>query len=307
PNFTPRALLRAKTGSGAAADETGTDPNRPSHDKLCIGSLMRLKPFVACPQCAARQTPRRGLRHMLRLHGQPVIRRKPAVRSSRSRSHGGTCRILAGYRSLPTRDTVGHINRIHRIRTVVRHAIGAAGSPQTTVVRLPGGGLSKHRAFPIGCEMKTPRLLQGRRGPVLSVLLLLLIAACAAYWQLRPTAPSTPATGAAASMLEALQDSTEPWQANRRDLSVLMADLRDATIASAALGKDAVYVSLSDGLHYWIPDQSGHVARLLLEQYAQSGGELFPLTMFQTDAEKPFYRFLLPYSPIALLLIGAAL
>ncbi|HAQ25110.1 MAG TPA: ATP-dependent Zn protease, partial [Pseudomonas sp.] len=70
--------------------------------------------------------------------------------------------------------------------------------------------------------MKTPRLLQGRRGPVLSVLLLLLIAACMTYWQLRPTAPSTPATGAAASMLEALQDSTEPWQANRRDLSVLM-------------------------------------------------------------------------------------
>ncbi|MGN5594955.1 AAA family ATPase [Stutzerimonas nitrititolerans] len=155
--------------------------------------------------------------------------------------------------------------------------------------------------------MKTPRLLQGRRGPVLSVLLLLLIAACVAYWQLRPTAPSTPATGAAASMLEALQDSTEPWQANRGDLSVLLSDLRDATIASAALGKDAVYVSLNDGLHYWIPDQSGHVARLLLEQYAQNGGELFPLAMFQTDAEKPFYRFLLPYSPIALLLIGAAL
>ena len=83
--------------------------------------------------------------------------------------------------------------------------------------------------------MKTPRLLQGRRGPVLSVFLLLLIAACVAYWQLRPAAPSTPATGAAASMLEALQESTAPWQANRRDLSVLLADLRGASIASAAL------------------------------------------------------------------------
>jgi len=154
--------------------------------------------------------------------------------------------------------------------------------------------------------MKTPRLLQGRRGPVLLIFLLLLIAASVAYWQLRPSAPSTPATGAAASMLEALQDSTEPWQANRRDLSVLMNDLRGASIASAALGKDAVYVSLHEGLRYWVPDQSGRVARLLLEQYAQSSGELFPLAMFQTDAEKPFYKILLPYSPIALLLIGAA-
>lgn len=155
--------------------------------------------------------------------------------------------------------------------------------------------------------MKTPRLLQGRRGPVLSVFLLLLIAACVAYWQLRPAAPSTPATGAAASMLEALQESTAPWQANRRDLSVLLADLRGARIASAALGKDAVYVSLHDGLRYWVPDQSGRVAGLLLEQYAQSNGELFPLAMFQTDAEKPFYTYLLPYSPIALLLLGAAI
>src|SRR5690606_27430417 len=250
---------------------------------------------------------RHVIRRTLSFPAQPVIRRKPALRSSRSRPHGGTCRILAGYRSLPSRDTVGHINRIQHIRTVARHAIGAAGFPANNCGPPPGGGLSKRRAFPIGCEMKIPRLLQGRRGPVLSIFLLLLITASVAYWQLRPSAPSTPATGAAASMLEALQDSTEPWQANRRDLSVLMGDLRGATIASAALGKDAVYVNLHDGLRYWVPDQSGHVARLLLEQYAQSGGELFPLTMFQTDAEKPFYRFLLPYSPIALLLIGAAL
>ncbi|KZX65204.1 ATP-dependent Zn protease [Stutzerimonas frequens] len=150
--------------------------------------------------------------------------------------------------------------------------------------------------------MKTPRLLQGRRGPVLAIFLLLLIAACITYWQLQPSSPSTPTTGAAASMLEALQESTDPWQANRRDLSVLVNDLRGANIASAALGKDAVYVSLHDGLRYWVPDQSGRVAGLLLEQYAKGSGELFPLAMFQTDAEKPFYTYLLPYSPIALLL-----
>jgi cell division protease FtsH len=155
--------------------------------------------------------------------------------------------------------------------------------------------------------MKTPRLLQGRRGPVLAIFLLLLIAACITYWQLQPSSPSTPATGAAASMLESLQESTDPWQANRRDLSVLVNDLRGANIASAALGKDAVYVSLHDGLRYWVPDQSGRVAGLLLEQYAQGSGELFPLAMFQTDAEKPFYTYLLPYSPIALLLLGAAI
>ena len=64
---------------------------------------------------------------------------------------------------------------------------------------------------------------------------------------------------------------------------------------------------MHDGLRYWVPDQSGRVAGLLLEQYAQSNGELFPLAMFQTDAEKPFYTYLLPYSPIALLLLGAAI
>ena len=209
---------------------------------------------------ALHQQPCRACAATISFPARTVIRRKPAVRSSHSRPHGGTCRILAGYRSLPIRDTVGHINRIQHIRTVARHTFGAAGFPHNNCGPPAGGGLSKHRAFPIGCEMKTPRLLQGRRGPVLSVFLLLLIAACVAYWQLRPAAPSTPATGAAASMLEALQESTAPWQANRRDLSVLLADLRGASIASAALGKDAVYVSLHDGLRYWVPDQSGRSA-----------------------------------------------
>ncbi|UPQ83175.1 AAA family ATPase [Pseudomonas knackmussii] len=153
--------------------------------------------------------------------------------------------------------------------------------------------------------MKTPRLLQGRRGPVLSVLLVLIIAACLGYWQLKPAVPTVPATGAAASMLEALRESTDPWETNRQDLSVLMSDLRNATISSAALGKDAVYVSLTDGLRYWIPDQSGRVAQLLLDYYASSEGQLFPLTLFETDGEAPWYKALVPYAPFILLLVGA--
>ncbi|MCG6539390.1 AAA family ATPase [Pseudomonas sp. KSR10] len=153
--------------------------------------------------------------------------------------------------------------------------------------------------------MKTPRLLQGRRGPVLSVLLVLAVAACLAYWQFKSAAPPAPATGAAASMLEALQASTDPWEANRQDLSVLMADLRGDRIASAALGKNAVYVSLNDGLRYWIPDQSGRVAQLLLNHYVSNEGQLFPLTLFETDGEAPWYKALVPYAPFILLLVGA--
>ncbi len=152
--------------------------------------------------------------------------------------------------------------------------------------------------------MKTPRLLQGRRGPVLSVFLLLLVGACVAYWQLRPTTPAVPPTGAAASMLEALQASTDPWQANRRDLSVLVGDLRTGAIASAALGKDAVYIDRQDGLHYWVPDQSGRVAQMLLDQYVGNDRQLFPLTLFETDGERPWYRPLMPYLPFMLVLLG---
>ena len=153
--------------------------------------------------------------------------------------------------------------------------------------------------------MKTPRLLQGRRGPVLSVLLVLAVAACLAYWQFKPAVPPVPVTGAAASMLEALHASTDPWEANRQDLSVLMSDLRGNRIASAALGKNAVYVSLNDGLRYWMPDQSDRVAQLLLNHYANNDGQLFPLTLFETDGEAPWYKALVPYAPFILLLIGA--
>ncbi|MCQ4298516.1 AAA family ATPase [Pseudomonas songnenensis] len=155
--------------------------------------------------------------------------------------------------------------------------------------------------------MKKPRLLQGRRGLALSVLSLLLLAAVA-LWLVQPSAPAdSPAAGSAAAMLGELQSSRESWEANRGDLSRLMGDLRGGAIASAALGADAVYVTTTGEQRYWVPDQSGRVAALLLDQYAASGAELFPLAMFQTDAEKPFYKFLLPYSPIALLLIGAAI
>ncbi|BFN26768.1 ATP-dependent zinc metalloprotease FtsH [Pseudomonas sp. SCT] len=155
--------------------------------------------------------------------------------------------------------------------------------------------------------MKKPRLLQCRRGLVLSVLSLLLLVA-AAFWQVQPSAPTdSPAAGSAAAMLGELQSSRESWEANRGDLSRLMGDLRGGAIASAALGADAVYVTTTGEQRYWVPDQSGRVAALLLDQYAVSGAELFPLAMFQTDAEKPFYKYLLPYSPIALLLIGAAI
>ncbi|MCQ4326231.1 ATP-dependent Zn protease [Stutzerimonas stutzeri] len=155
--------------------------------------------------------------------------------------------------------------------------------------------------------MKKPRLLQGRRGLALSIFALLLLTALAG-WQLNPSTPDAPpAAGSAAAMLAQLQTSRESWEADRGDLSRLMGDLRDGAIASAALGADAVYITAEGDRRYWIPDQSGRVAALLLERYADGRGELFPLTLFQTDAEKPFYKALLPYSPIALLLLAAAL
>ncbi|MCW3149432.1 AAA family ATPase [Stutzerimonas stutzeri] len=153
--------------------------------------------------------------------------------------------------------------------------------------------------------MKKPRLLQGRRGLALSILALLILAALA-FWLARAASPEQTPTAGAAAMLAELQDSREPWEANRGDLSRLMSDLRSDAIASAALGADAIYISTTDAQRYWVPDQSGRVATLLLEQYA-GGKALFPLAMFQTDADKPLYQRLLPYSPIALLLIGAAL
>ncbi|WP_313026890.1 AAA family ATPase [Pseudomonas lopnurensis] len=155
--------------------------------------------------------------------------------------------------------------------------------------------------------MKKPRLLQGRHGLALFIFPLLLLGALA-WWQLQPDAPGeAPAAGPAAAMLAELQASSDAWKASRGDLSRLMSDLRDGTIASAAVGADAVYVTTASDQRYWVPDQAGRVAALLLEHYAGSNGELFPLTLFQTDAEKPLYKMLLPYSPIALLLLAGAI
>ncbi|MBA1263598.1 AAA family ATPase [Stutzerimonas sp. NM35] len=155
--------------------------------------------------------------------------------------------------------------------------------------------------------MKKPRLLQGRRSLLLSIALALLLAATLGYWQFKAEGPaaSTPAD-ASASMLQELDASKEPWLDNRRDLSTLLGDLRGQAIASAALSKDAVYINRQDGLRYWVPDQSGHVARLLLEQYA-AAAEPFPLMLFETDGEAPWYKAVLPYTPFILALIGVLL
>ncbi|WIX03278.1 AAA family ATPase [Pseudomonas sp. AR5] len=153
--------------------------------------------------------------------------------------------------------------------------------------------------------MKKPRLLQGPRGLAL-VTLLLVGAAALAFWALRSTPPATPAEpGTAAAMLAELQASREPWQANRGDLSRLIGDLREQRIASAALAPDAVYVTAVGGARYWVPDISGRAAGLLLGQYADAATRLFPLALYETDAEARWYKPLVPYLPFALVLVLA--
>ncbi len=156
--------------------------------------------------------------------------------------------------------------------------------------------------------MKKPALLNTRRGraALLGVILAIALLAGTA-WQLWPQAPKPAASGAAALMLEQLKESSQPWLENRRDLSTLVADLRDKRIASAALDRDAVYISTKDGVRYWLPDQSGRVADLLLQRYADGSGELFPLSLFRTDGEAPWYAGALAYAPLGalvLLLLG---
>lgn len=156
--------------------------------------------------------------------------------------------------------------------------------------------------------MKKPRLFKGRRGRLLTVALPLLLAVVVAGWLLRPDATTAPTpTGASASMLAALDESREPWLANRRDLATLLGDLRGEAIASAALSPDAVYINREDGLQYWIPDQSGFVAQMLLDHYTAAQAEPFPLTLFDTDGEAPWYRSVLPYTPLMLGLLAALL
>src|SRR5690606_24612028 len=104
-----------------------------------------------------------------------------------------------------------------------------------------------------------------------------------------------------------LRDSPQPWLDNRCDLSTLLGDLRGNAIASAALREDALFVSTKTGARYWIPEQDGQVAALLLRHYPAEGGELFPLGLFDTDGETPWYRDLLRFWPLALLLLGGGL
>ncbi len=150
--------------------------------------------------------------------------------------------------------------------------------------------------------MKNPSFPKSRRGRGLLLGLSLGVALLAgAAWRLWPPAPQPAASGAAGVMLEQLGESTQPWLENRRDLSTLVADLRQQRIASAALDRDAVYVTTKDGARYWLPDQSGRVADLLLQRYADGDGELFPLSLFRTDGEAPWYAGALAYAPLGLL------
>ncbi|MCF6780453.1 AAA family ATPase [Stutzerimonas stutzeri] len=152
--------------------------------------------------------------------------------------------------------------------------------------------------------MKKPHLPQGRRRGLLSVALALVVAVALGYWQLRPDTPAAPATDVSTSMLQQLDASKKPWLENRRDLSTLLGDLRGQTISSAALSKNAIYVTRVDGLNYWVPDQAGHVAQLLLDHYAAAQTPVFPLALFETDGEAPWYKSVLPYTPFILAMIG---
>ena len=139
-------------------------------------------------------------------------------------------------------------------------------------------------------------------GIALCIALLAMVAV--GYWQsIRPTTP--PAGDISAVMLVELQRSTAPWTANRRDLSTLVGDMRGGRIASAALSDEAVYVSTHDGRRYWLADQSGRVGEMILRDYG-SGAALFPIGLFDTDGEAPWYHELQSQWPfILLLLLGA--
>ena len=147
--------------------------------------------------------------------------------------------------------------------------------------------------------MKKPSLDRTRR-LVCGLSLLLALAAPVAGWFVMNPAPAP----ADAGMLAELQHSTQPWRENRRDLSTLMGDLRDQRIESAALSTDAVYVTTKDGNRYWLADQAGRVGDMLLRDYGQSQDALFPVTLFDTDGEAPWYRSAFAQWPLLLILLG---
>ncbi len=134
-------------------------------------------------------------------------------------------------------------------------------------------------------------------------LVLLTLAAAGYWWQSREPATSVPVTDPALQMLEQLQESREPWLAQRRDLSALLADLREERIASAALSDEALFVSLADGQRYWLADQSGRIGQLLLGRNAELAAP-FPLLLVDTDGEAPWFAAALRYWPFALILLA---
>lgn len=139
------------------------------------------------------------------------------------------------------------------------------------------------------------RLLGG-----LSLVLVLLVVVAGGWYSQRPQL--APGGDASATMLAELRRDASPWTAYRADLSTLVADMRDGRIASAALSDEAVYVTTHDDRRYWLADQSGRVGEMILRDYG-NGAALFPVSLFDTDGETPWYRELLAQWPLLLLLL----
>ncbi|WP_437883036.1 AAA family ATPase [Pseudomonas sp. LRF_L74] len=141
-----------------------------------------------------------------------------------------------------------------------------------------------------------------------AILLCLVVNAAALAWFWGSRQPVVaPARDISASMLQELKQSTAPWSENRRDLSTLVSDMRDGRIASAALSDEAIYISTHDGRRYWLADQSGRVGQMLLRDYGNAGAALFPVALFDTDGEAPWYRAVLQQWPLLLLLFAGLL
>ncbi|WP_188983288.1 AAA family ATPase [Pseudomonas matsuisoli] len=147
--------------------------------------------------------------------------------------------------------------------------------------------------------MKKPSLDRKRR-LICLVSLALALAVPAAGWYGFAHQPAPTEAG----MLAELKQSTKPWREHRADLSTLVDDMRAQRIESAALSDDAVYVTTKDGSRYWLADQSGRISERVLQDYGQGQQPLFPVTLFNTDGEAPWYRDVLAQWPLLLLLFG---
>jgi len=144
-----------------------------------------------------------------------------------------------------------------------------------------------------------------RHRRLLGASFIFLLLAAAGGYHLAQRPQPLPADDASAAMLAELRQDSGPWNQHRADLSTLVGDMRDGRIASAALSDEAVYVSTRDGRRYWLADQSGRVGEMILRDYG-NGAALFPVSLFDTDGEAPWYRELLAQWPLlALLLLGA--